>query len=50
MIEGYSFIMGSLIISLIPNSKKNFNKMCLFGVFLYSISMMTGGPIYFIKI
>jgi|APSaa5957512535_1039671.scaffolds.fasta_scaffold676338_1 hypothetical protein len=50
MIEGYTFILGSLLINFIPIHMKNFNMLCLFGVFLYSIGMFVGGPVWFIEI
>lgn len=50
MIEGYAFILGSVMTSCIPQKYKNFNKMCLLGVLLYFMGMLVGGPVTFIEI
>ena len=50
MVEGYFFMIGSLLMSIIPERTKNFNKLCLAGIFFYSLSMIVGGPVFFIKV
>jgi hypothetical protein len=49
-IEGYAFILGTVLINFIPAKYKNFNKLCIIGVLLYFIGMMLGGPIIFIDV
>lgn len=50
MVESVMFLGFSLCISIIPYHKKNFNKLCLFGAFLYCISMLLQGPLVFINV
>jgi hypothetical protein len=45
MIEGGAFIVGSVAIASVNQKYKNFNKLCLIGVILYSIGMALGGPL-----
>ena len=45
MIESIMFVGFSLIISIIPDRKKNFNKLCLFGTIFYTLSMLFEGPL-----
>jgi len=44
MVEGIAFILGSVCIACVNQKYKNYNKLCLFGVFMYFIGMALGGP------
>ena len=50
MVEGFTFIIGSILINLIPKKYRNFNKLCLIGTFFYIIGMLLGGPSIMIDI
>ena len=50
MVEGGAFIVGSVAIASVNQKYKNFNKLCLFGVFLYFIGMGLGGPLYLFNV
>ena len=50
MVEGYFFMLGSLLMGFIPERSKNFNKIILVGIFFYFLTMMVGGPILFIQV
>ena len=39
------FVGFSLVISIVPDKKKNFNKICLVGTIFYTLSMFFEGPL-----
>ena len=45
MIESIMFVGFSLVVSIIPDRKKSFNKLCLVGTILYTLSMLFEGPL-----
>jgi MFS family permease len=45
MIESVMFVGFSLVISIVPDKKKNFGKICLVGAILYTLSMFFEGPV-----
>jgi predicted MFS family arabinose efflux permease len=49
MLEGYTMIATSLLIALIPDSKKNYNKLTLIGAMIFSVAIFVEGPITLIE-
>jgi hypothetical protein len=45
MIESIMFVGFSLVISIVPDKKKNFGKICLAGTVFYTVSMLLEGPL-----
>ena len=45
MVESIMFVGMSIVISIVPEKKKNFNKLCLLGAGLYTVSMFCEGPV-----
>jgi hypothetical protein len=49
MIEGYTMIATSILIALIPDSKKNYNKLTLVGALIFCVAIFVEGPITLIE-
>ena len=50
MTEGIMFILGSVILTMIPDSKKNYNFICMLGTIGFSITMVLEGPFWGIEV
>jgi len=50
MSEGIMFILGSVILTMIPDSKKNYNFMCMLGTIGFSLTMVLEGPFWGINV
>lgn len=50
MSEGIMFILGSVILTMIPDSKKNFNLICMLGTIGFSITMILEAPFWGITV
>ena len=50
MCEGIMFILGSVILTMIPDSKKNYNFLCMLGCIGFSITMVLEGPFWGIDV
>ena len=50
MSEGIMFILGSVILTMIPDSKKNFNFICMLGTIGFAITMILEGPFFGITV
>jgi|TARA_B110000285_G_scaffold135581_1_gene151908 MFS family permease len=49
MIEGYTMIATSILIALVPDSKKNYNKLTLVGALIFCLAIFVEGPITLIE-
>ena len=45
MIEGYTMIATSVVIALVPDSKKNYNKLTFVGALIFCLAISVAGPI-----
>lgn len=50
MIESVMFVGMSCVVSIIPDKKKNFNKVVCLGALLFTISMFCEGPFKFLPV
>ena len=50
MSEGVMFILGSVILTMIPDSKKNYNFIVMLGTIGFSICMVLEGPFWGINV
>lgn len=50
MSEGIMFILGSVILTMIPDSKKNYNFICMLGTIGFAITMILEGPFWGISV
>lgn len=50
MSEGFMFIFGSIILTMISDHKKNFNLICMLGTIGFSITMILEGPFWGIHV
>lgn len=50
MSEGIMFILGSIILTMIPDSKKNYNFICMLGTIGFSLTMILEGPFWGINV
>lgn len=50
MSEGIMFILGSVILTMIPDNKKNFNMICMLGTIGFSLTMVLEGPFWGISV
>jgi len=49
MIEGYTMIATSVFIALVPDSKKNYNKLTFVGALVFCVAIFVEGPITLIE-
>lgn len=50
MSEGVMFILGSVILTMIPDGKKNYNLICMLGTIGFAITMVLEGPFWGIDV
>jgi hypothetical protein len=50
MSEGIMFILGSVILTMIPDSKKNYNFICMLGTIGFATTMVLEGPFWGISV